>query len=250
VPVNNWNFYQFAAAEPRCKFAILPQTELDAEQNTQGENTNMRFGMILAVIWLMLLAATAFGQNFEITAFGGGQINGGMDLSTSVFHRIEVRNGTNYGLGAGYLLGDHFSAEFTWTYNKADTVAQPQGGVSSVKLFNLDTNQYFGNFLFHFANRETPLRPFLLLGAGATNLHPAVTGLKGATRFAFAVAGGAKYNFSRRLGLRLQAKWSPTYLTTTSDGIWCDPFWGGCWVVGNSHFLHEFDATAGLTLRF
>ena len=210
----------------------------------------MRFGMFLAVIWLMLLATTVFGQNFEITAFVGGQINGGLDLSTSVFQRIEVRNGTNYGLSGGYLFGDRASAEFAWTYNKADTVAQPQGGGSAVKIFNLDTNQYFGNFLFHLANRDTRLRPFLLIGAGATNLHPAVTGLNGATRFAFAVGGGAKYNFSRHFGLRLQAKWSPTYITTTSNGYWCDPLWGGCWVVGNSHFLHEFDATAGLTLRF
>jgi hypothetical protein len=47
---------------------------------------------------------------------------------------------------------------------------------------------------------------------------------------------GAKYNFSQRLGARLQAKWSPTYIATTIQGFWCDPFWGGCWVVGNSHF--------------
>ena len=51
-------------------------------------------------------------------------------------------------------------------------------------------------------------------------------------------------------GLRGQAKWSPTYITTSDAGYWCDPFWGGCWVVGNDHYLHEFDVSGGIILRF
>jgi len=46
-------------------------------------------------------------QNFEITGQVGGQINGGYDLSTALFHRIEVANGVNYGITTGYLLGEH-----------------------------------------------------------------------------------------------------------------------------------------------
>ena len=36
-------------------------------------------------------------HNFEIGGYVGGQINRGVDLSTTIFHRIEVQNGTNYG---------------------------------------------------------------------------------------------------------------------------------------------------------
>jgi hypothetical protein len=52
------------------------------------------------------------------------------------------------------------------------------------------------------------------------------------------------------LGLRGQIKYSPTYITTTNGGYWCDPIWGGCWQVGNNHYLNEFDVTGGLTVRF
>jgi hypothetical protein len=76
-------------------------------------------------------------------------------------------------------------------------------------------------------------------------VSPARQGVPGTTRFAFDVGGGVKYNFMRHFGLRLQAKWSPVYITTTKGGYWCDPFWGGCWVVGDNHYLNEFDATAG-----
>jgi hypothetical protein len=60
------------------------------------------------------------------------------------------------------------------------------------------------------------------------------------------VGGGAKYSFSKHFGVRGQLKYSPL---TSHDhgGYWCDPFWGGCWVVGNDHFLHEFDMTGGIT---
>lgn len=199
---------------------------------------------------MIIGATTALGQNIELTGFFGGQMNGGLDLSTAFFRRLDVQNGKTYGLAAGFLRGDHYGAEFMWAYNKADTVAQPKGGGSDVKVFTLDTNQYIGNFLIHFTRREKAVRPFVLLGVGATNLHAARVGVDSSTRLVGDLGGGVKYNFSRRLGLRLQAKWSPAYLTTTRAGYWCDPIWGGCWAVGDNHYLNEFDATAGVTLRF
>ena len=207
-------------------------------------------GLLWAIGWVFIVAATASAQNVELTGFVGAQTNGGLDLSTSAFQRIDVGNGVSYGLSAGYLLGEHGSIEFLWNYNNAGTMAAPRGGGVSRTLFTLDTNQYFANFLFHSAPREQKLRPFVLAALGATSLHAASATDSSITRFAFALGAGAKYNFNRRFGIRIQAKWSPTYLTTTSTGFWCDPVWGGCWSVGDNHFLNEFDAAAGLTLRF
>ena len=189
-------------------------------------------------------------QNFEITAQVGGQINGGYDLSTSLFNRLEVANSVNYGITTGYLLGEHMGVEFQWNRNSADTHGQVVGGLPSVKLFSLNQDQYMGNFLFHLTPKEARLRPFLFFGLGANALDANVSRVKGSTRFAYALGGGAKYNVSRHLGLRGQLRWAPTYLTTTNGGYWCDPVWGGCWAVGNSHYLHEFDITGGVTLRF
>jgi len=201
-------------------------------------------------VFIVLGAAAAMAQNLELTGFIGGQLNGGLDLSTAFFRRIDVQNGRTYGLAADYLRGDHYGVEFMWSYNKADTLAQPAGGGSGVKVFTLDSNQYIGNFLAHFTRREKSVRPFVLIGVGVTNLHVAQPGVDSTTRLVGDLGGGVKYNFSRRLGLRLQAKWSPAYLATTRAGYWCDPVWGGCWVLGDNHYLNEFDATAGVTIRF
>ena len=50
----------------------------------------------LSISACFFLLTSAYGQNFEIGANVGGQFNGGLDLSTTIFHRIEVGNSLNY----------------------------------------------------------------------------------------------------------------------------------------------------------
>ena len=44
-------------------------------------------------VCMILGAATALGQNVELTGFIGRQMNGGLDLSTAFFQRMDVQNG-------------------------------------------------------------------------------------------------------------------------------------------------------------
>jgi len=212
-------------------------------------DTSMKVA-IVSVIGAFVLLASASAQNFEVTGQVGGQINGGLDLSTSLFHRIEVANALNYGLTVGYLAGQHGGIEFQWNKMNADTRAQPVGGGQSVKVFSLGQNQYMANFVYHFTDKEAHTRPFAFVGLGASSLDPDRSGVRGATRFAFSFGAGLKHNLSQHIALRGQVKYSPTYLTTTNGGYWCDPFWGGCWNVGNNHYLHEFDVSGGITFKF
>ena len=45
------------------------------------------------------------------------------------------------------------------------------------------------------------------------------------------------------------ARYTPTYLYSTSGGVWCN-WWGYCWVVPNDHFLQQGDVTGGIVFRF
>jgi opacity protein-like surface antigen len=206
---------------------------------------------LLTFASLLFTSAFAIAQNIEITGYGGGQVNGGINLSTTAFKRIEVGNSANYGVILGYLVGEHGGVEFQWNRNQADTTAQPLLGGTSIKLFSLNSNQYMGNFLYHFTPRESRFRPFAFVGLGANNLGPDRPNVDSTTKFAWALGAGAKYNIGKHFGLRGQFRWAPTYITTTSNGgVWCDPFWGGCWTSGNSHYLNEIDMTGGITFRF
>jgi opacity protein-like surface antigen len=212
----------------------------------------MKTILLLAAIGCTVVAAPiAWAQRgIEVTPFIGGQTNGGIDLSTSLYNRLDVRNGLNFGVSAGFLIGKYTGVEFMWNHNQADTLAQPEGVGPDRKVFSLNTNQYLADFLVHFKDRESRLRPFVLFGAGVTNLAPDRSNVNSITRFAWVFGGGVKYDFSKHLGLRLQVKWSPAYINTATEGVWCDPFWAGCWAKGDSVFLNELDSTAGLTFRF
>ena len=109
--------------------------------------------VLLSALLCFVLLPSAFAQRFEIGGFVGGQLNGGVDLSTSLFRRIDVQNSVNYGVTAGYLLGEYFGLEFQWNHNGADTVAQPVVGGSEIKVFTLDQNQYHGQFSFSLHER-------------------------------------------------------------------------------------------------
>jgi opacity protein-like surface antigen len=204
-----------------------------------------------AIAWTVVAAPAAWAQRgIEITPFIGGQINGGVDLATARFNRLDVQNGLNYGVIAGYSIGNYTAVEFMWNHNQATTLAQPTGGGVDLRVFSLHTNQYLGDFVVHFKGAENRLRPFALAGAGVTNLAPDRSQVNSTTRFAWVFGGGIKYKLSKHLAVRLQGKWSPTYINTATTGIWCDPFWFGCWAKAESVFLKEFDGTAGLTFRF
>jgi opacity protein-like surface antigen len=199
---------------------------------------------------ILFTFASCFAQNFEITAHGGGITNGGVDLSTTQFDRIDVDNGAVYGASVGYLFGEHSGVEFQWNHTHSKVSAERISGGINPALFSLNQNQYMGDYLFHFSPRDKKLRPFLLIGLGANHLVPSRPGVSGVTKFAWAIGGGAKYNIAKHFGLRADLKYSPTYLTTTHEGFWCDPFWGGCWSVGDNHYLNSFHYTGGITFRF
>ncbi len=206
-----------------------------------------------AVILVALLSPFTTGfaeaQRFEAVGTVGGQFNGSIDFSTALFHGLDIQNSVSRGLGISFEPQTHTAVEFMWTYNNLDAVTQLASGRSG-KLFSLDSNQYFGNVLFHFATREKRLRPYALVGVGASDIAPVRNGVTGDTTFAFALGAGVKYNFSHRFGLRFQTRWFPTYFASTNAGYWCNAAWGGCWAVGQIHYLQAVDTTLGLTFRF
>jgi hypothetical protein len=54
---------------------------------------------------------------------------------------------------------------------------------------------------------------------------------------------------SPNFGIRLEARWTPTYIKSDAAGWWCDPYWG-CYVVGDSQYSNQFEVSGGVILRF
>jgi hypothetical protein len=90
------------------------------------------------------------------------------------------------------------------------------------------------------------MKPFILFGMGATKASGAGNSI---TKFSMGIGGGIRYFFSEHMGVRVQGRWAPTYIKSTTAGFYCD-WWGFCWEINDAHFLHQYDATVGFIIRF
>src|SRR3981189_352535 len=94
-PVTTYSFWE-SQKEP-------PSVRYESAEEGSKMKTNLLWA---AIVWTAVAAPTAWAQSgIEITPFVGGQFNGGLDLSTTLFRNIDVQNGMNYGFSAGYLIG-------------------------------------------------------------------------------------------------------------------------------------------------
>jgi hypothetical protein len=113
------------------------------------------------MVWIVMAAPAAWSQKgIEIAPFVVRQLNGGLDISTAVFNRIDAQNGMSYGISGVYLLGEYTGVEFMWNHNKADTRAQFTAGGTASKVLELHINQYLGDFVVQ--GSRTPFPSFLI----------------------------------------------------------------------------------------
>jgi opacity protein-like surface antigen len=180
---------------------------------------------------------------------------GSSDVSTTNIYglnKISLNTSVSFGLTGGVNFGP-VGLEFLWNHQPTQAVASQAGGFVPLKNIDVSSNQYHGNFLFHFTDAEHKFRPYALIGFGATNASGSGSQVTGGgssvTKFSYGIGGGVKYFFNESWGIRAQARYAPTYLYTSAGGLWCN-WWGYCWVVGNDHYLNQGDFTVGLTWRF
>ena len=45
-------------------------------------------------------------------------------------------------------------------------------------------------------------------------------------------------------------EWTPTYVKSDPGGYWCDPYWGGCYLVGDPQYSNAWDLGGGVFIKF
>jgi opacity protein-like surface antigen len=205
--------------------------------------------VLCRILPAMLALAPAFAQHIEVQPFigykFGGTINVDGNAAIPSLRRINFNSSTNYGLTAG-VSGDLIGVEFMWNRQPTEAVGRLAGGATFPRTIDLNIDQYHGNLLYYLTHQDNKVRPYVLMGVGATR-----TSGPGAsdTRFSYAVGAGVKYFFSKHMGVRVQARYAPTYLNSVASGLWCD-WWGACVVVGYHNYVQQGDVTAGWVVRF
>jgi len=204
--------------------------------------------VVLGIVIAVVCAMPAFAQGrFEVQPFVGYKFGGSVPVGSNSLDiaKIGFDSSMNYGVSATFNATESLGFEFAWNRQATNAVGRLNGGGDHPEKFDANLDQYHGNFVLTFSPDEK-LRPFLLFGAGVSR---AAAGGDSRSNFSFAVGGGVKYFFTDHMGVRLQARYTPTYLFTTPGGTWCN-WWGVCWVIPNDHYMSQGDVTAGWILSF
>ena len=179
-------------------------------------------------------------------------------IGGQVYNDLDIKSGGNFGLTFGVFVTPNAEVEFLWSRQFSEFEASDPS--PSLKLADASVDNYHGNFVYNWGDSGTKVRPFMFIGLGATHYAPgdpaaipragSATSIDTATKFSWSVGGGVKAYPAQHFGLRLTARWTPTYIKSDSEGVWCDPFYPTCWVLADPDYSNQFALTGGLTLRF
>lgn len=221
--------------------------------------TTRTAGWALAAI---LVAAPAWAQDskVEISGLAGWTLSDGVSGQSvlaadgNIYNEIGPKDSFNWGLTIAYNLTENYALEFMYDQQLSQLEVS---GTATREIGDFNISTYHGAIVYNAGPSDASVRPFLFLGAGATS-YPGVdfTGVNGDqreiggnTKFSGTLGGGVKIYPGSTVGVKLQARWTPTYIKSDAEGYWCDPYWG-CYVVGDAQYSNQFQFTGGLTLRF
>ena len=186
------------------------------------------------------------------SGISGDTVEGG---DGNFYNRIEPDDAVSYAFTIGFFASEGAEVGFQWNRQQSKLLVGGPG-IGNRDVGDMNVDNYHGYFAYNFGDYDVPVRPYVMIGLGATNYgsvefnvagQPRSTG--SVSRFSTTWGAGVKFYAGPNVGLKIGARWTPTYITSESAGWWCDPWWG-CYVVGNAKYSHQFDLSGGIALRF
>jgi opacity protein-like surface antigen len=195
-------------------------------------------------------AAWAQDPRVEISGTAGWTFSDGVNVGSIDDSPIQVgpKDAFSWGARLGFNLSPNVELGFLFASQATDLEAT---GVINRSIPQTVYN-YHGYFAYNFGDTDAVARPYILGGLGATqygSLETALGKIDSETQFSTTWAAGVKIFPSRNFGIRLEGRWTPTYIKTDPEGYWCDPYWG-CYTVGDPEYSNQFELSGGITLRF
>lgn len=197
-------------------------------------------------------------HRFTVSAFGGYTFSDGVEIDPIAFGGgfvtgIDAVDGINAGVAAGFFVNPAVSLEFQWMRQESELTPEGTGsGLNGYRAY-MRIDNYHGNVLFHYGRQDLRFRPYFLFGLGSTDATPRVQGqdVNSSARFSGTLGVGANAYMGDALGVRLQLRWTPTYIKSEASGVWCDPWYPWiCYVVEDYDYVNQWAFSGGLTLRF
>jgi opacity protein-like surface antigen len=187
----------------------------------------------------LLSAAPAYSQGWEAAALAGYTTPGGLDEDARTVEELKLAGSFTWGANLGYFFSERLGVEASWT--RVGSGVELSAAAATQELFDVTIDRLHGSLVYQFGDAASRMRPFMTAGAGASIFGS--TDIDTETKLSVGLGAGLKWLASKRLGARLQARYTPTYLNDSGSDF-CDPF-GFC-----QDWLHQLELTGGLVFRF
>lgn len=201
---------------------------------------------------ILTTACSMWGQGgFELTPTIGYRFGGNIELNNQALNptvrKLEIESNPAYGVALNHGVHDNIQVEFEWSRQDTHLNGRLRAVNTSVRLFGAYVDQYHVNFIFHPADDGAHTQPFAVVGLGATTLSPRAA-FSSRSEFSFELGAGIKHYFAPHFGLRLEAKWTPTYLHSNEEWF-CNGF-DQCFSVSDPVYAQQGQISSGIIFRF
>jgi hypothetical protein len=197
---------------------------------------------LLALLFLVPVAAAAQTYRFELTPTAGYRLKGSIAASSDLGFAtdVQVDEKAIYGLTFDIPLSPRWQLELL--ANRQDTTFSVDGGLLDPArvLGKVNLDFYQAGFLYQEGRGQ--VNPFLVGTAGIARIDPQFPELNAETYFAATLGGGVKIFFSPNVGLRLEARGYWTNVQTNFDNRY-DRY-------DSSGDLVQGEGSAGLIIAF
>jgi hypothetical protein len=214
----------------------------------------------MAVAVLAGPAAWAQDPRVEISGTAGWTfsdgVSGGAEGTLGDFTRVDPKDAFSWGARLGFMVNEN--VEVGGLFNMQSTKMELAGATGSpFEVADWTIYNYHGYFAYNFGTSDAAVRPYVLGGLGVTQFGSLSLDVAGAsrevggdTKFSSTWAAGVKvFPGGNSFGIRLEGRWTPTYIKSDEAGWWCDPYWG-CYVVGDAQYANQWELSGGIVLRF
>lgn len=182
---------------------------------------------------------------FEVTPFAGYRV-GGEFSDTDSDSKVELRESNAWSLTVNGRVLPYTEWEVLWSRQSTDVVAAGFTDTQGSFAMRVDYLHFGGTYLFEGEH----VRPFIALTIGATRFDPGLPGLSGKTYGSMSFGAGWKFHVAEHIGLRLEARGFGT-LIDSSSRLFCESDGGGtCLIVAKGEVLTQWEARAGVSIRF
>jgi hypothetical protein len=212
---------------------------------------------IITIVILFAVFQTANAQKtvskFRINGYAGYVFDDGFDsyYDANSYYDGTIKGGFQWGIGAEYLVHQYYGIELL--YYRQDTEAPTQYYQFGVKNTDFDVAVNYilvaGNRYFKLNNPVVVPYAGFMLGVAVVDIkNPDNGNSNNATKFAWGIRGGANFNTSARLAIKVQAQLLSA-AQSAGGGLY---FGTGGVGTGLSTYssIYQFGFTGGIALNF